>query len=96
MRFCCGINQNVNIVKILHILPLFQYQTEKSAFAKATAGQPSSSAAHPFFRLVNPPAVRGMACQAVKKAVRFSDGLLKAGGAGGSRTHDLYDANVSL
>ena len=42
------------------------------------------------------PAVRGMACQAVKKAVSKTDGLLKAGGANGSRTHDLYDANVSL
>jgi hypothetical protein len=51
-----------------------------SASAKATAGQPSTAALHPLFRLVNPPAVCGMACQAVKKAVRKSDGLLKAGG----------------
>ena len=80
VRFRCSINQNVNIVKVLHILPLSQCQTQLSAFAKATAGQPSSAALHPFFRLINPPAVRGMACQAVKKAVSFSDGLLKAGG----------------
>ena len=71
MHFCFGINQNVNIVKVLHILPLSQLQTLLSAFAKATAGQPSTAALHPFFRLINPPAVRGMACQAVKKAVRI-------------------------
>ena len=34
----------------------------------------------PFFRLATPPADRGMACQAVKKAVSKTDGLLKAGG----------------
>ena len=66
-----SINQNVNIVKVLHILPLSQCQTQLSAFAKATAGQPSTAAVHPFFRLINPPAVRGMACQDVKKSRQF-------------------------
>ena len=80
MHFRCGINQNANIVKVLHVFPISQCQTQLSAFAKATAGQPSTAALHPFFRLINPPAVRRMACQAVKKAVRKSDGLLKAGG----------------
>ena len=32
-----------------------------------TAGQPSTAALHPLFRLVNPPAVCGMACKDVKK-----------------------------
>ena len=45
-----------------------------------TAGPPSTAALHPLFRLVNPPAVRGMACPDVKKAVRKSDGFWKSGG----------------
>ena len=72
---------NHNAVVRLHFIP---------------AGQPSTAALHPFFRLINPPAVRGMACQAVKKAVRKSDGLLKAGGAEETRTLDPHTASVML
>ncbi len=57
---------------------------------------PSTAALHPFFRLINPPAVRGMACQAVKKAVSKTDGLLKAGGAEETRTLDPHTASVML
>ena len=48
------------------------------------------------FTLANPPAIRGMACPDVKKAVRKSDGFWKSGGADGSRTHYLNVANVAL
>jgi len=41
------------------------------------------------FTLVNPPAVRGMACPDVKKAVRFSDGFGKSGGVWTLKTNSL-------
>ena len=82
MRFCCNVCQNINVMKVFHKFALLLIH---DAVVRLRQGfrlrktTPWQAGVTDFLRLlrirftlVNPPAVRGMACPDVKKAVRFS------------------------